>query len=272
MKVVINAASAKTGGAVTYITNVLRCLPAPESGYEFEVLLPPETAAKQEQLPENVRFVRTAIGHAAWWKRIWWEQVTLRRWLKRQKADVLFSTANFGMFRCPVRQLLLVRNAHYFSKIYQAELLARHSLRFQARFGLRRWLICRSVRHADVVMTPTQAMLDDLRRFVEVDPQKALVNPYGVAPADSSLPGAQSMATESPQADQRGRPSDLRFALLRAQELVHAAKSDAAPQPEWHGQLPAENNRGPRMGRSQVDGHLQGRPGTGAPAGCGPVG
>jgi glycosyltransferase involved in cell wall biosynthesis len=35
-------------------------------------------------------------------------------------------------------------------------------------------------------MTPTQAMLDDLRRFVEVDAQKALVNPYGAAPLDSS--------------------------------------------------------------------------------------
>ena len=186
MKVVINAVSAKMGGAVTYLTNVLRCLPPPESGYEFDIFLPPEAAERQEGLPRNVRLVATSVGHAAWWKRFWWEQVSLRRWLKRRKAEVLFSTANFGMFRCPVRQILLVRNALYFSRIYQDEFLARHSLRFQVPFKLRRWLICRSVRHADVVMTPTQAMLDDLRRFVEVDAQKALVNPYGAAPLDSS--------------------------------------------------------------------------------------
>lgn len=197
LKVVINAVSAKMGGAVTYLTNILRCLPPPESGYEFDVFTPPETAETQKGLPRNVRLVATSVGQAAWWKRFWWEQVTLRGWLKRRKADVLFSTANFGMFRCPVRQLLLVRNALYFSKIYQDEFLPRHSLRFQVPFKFRRWLICRSVRQADVVMTPTQAMLDDLRRFVEVEPRKGLVNPYGANPTGSFLREAKGEALPS---------------------------------------------------------------------------
>ena len=197
LKVVINAVSAKMGGAVTYLTNILRCLPPPESGYEFDVFAPPETAERQEGLPRNVRLVATSVRQAAWWKRFWWEQVTLRGWLKRRKADVLFSTANFGMFRCPVRQLLLVRNALYFSKIYQDEFLPRHSLRFQVPFKFRRWLICRSVRQADVVMTPTQAMLDDLRRFVEVEPWKGLVNPYGANPTGSFLREPKGEALQS---------------------------------------------------------------------------
>jgi glycosyltransferase involved in cell wall biosynthesis len=100
------------------------------------------------------------------------------------------------MFRCPVRQILLVRNALYFSKIYQDEFLARHSLRFQVAFRFRRWLICRSVRQADVVMTPTQVMLDDLRRFVEVEPWKGLVNPYGANPTGSFLREAKGEAPE----------------------------------------------------------------------------
>ena len=199
----INAVSAKMGGAVTYLTNILRRLPPPESGYEFDVFLPPETADKLEGLRGNVRLLATSVGHAAWWKRLWWEQVTLRRWLERGKADVLFSTANFGMSRCPARQLLLVRNPLYFSKIYQDEVLARHSLRFRVPFELRRWLICKSVQSADIVITPTQAMLDDLRRFVEVEPWKGLVNPYGVAPADSPLAQAQRIAPESPPAAHR---------------------------------------------------------------------
>jgi glycosyltransferase involved in cell wall biosynthesis len=198
LKIVINAVSAKMGGAVTYLTNILRRLPPPESGYEFDVFTPPEAAERQEGLPGNVRLVATSIGQAAWWKRFWWEQVTLRDWLKRRKADVLFSTANFGMFHCPVRQILLVRNALYFSKIYQDEFLPRHSLRFQVPFKFRRWLICRSVRQADVVMTPTQAMLDDLRRFVEVEPWKSLVNPYGSNPTGSFLREAKGKALQSP--------------------------------------------------------------------------
>jgi glycosyltransferase involved in cell wall biosynthesis len=129
-----------------------------------------------------VRLLATAVGYAPLWRRFWWEQVTLRRWLKRWKADVLFSTGNFALIGCPVRQLLLVANALYFSKIYRDTFMVRHSLRFWVPFELRRWLICWSVRQADVVLTPTKAMLDDLRRYVEVPDSKALVNHYGVEP------------------------------------------------------------------------------------------
>ncbi len=198
MKIVVNAASAKMGGAVTYLITVLRSLPPPGSGYEFDVLLPPETAEKIGGLPPNVRLTVTSAGRAGCWKRLGWEQVTLRRWLKKRKADALFATGNFGMFRCPVRQLLLVTNALYFSPIYRQELAPRHSWRFRLPFELRRWLICRSVRQADVVMTPTHAMLDELRQFVEVEPGKALVNNFGVAPWAPSSPEAERVSPDSP--------------------------------------------------------------------------
>src|SRR5208337_643205 len=96
---------------------------------------------------------------AGGWRRLWWEQVTLRRFLRKEKIDALFSTANFAMLGCPVRQILLVRNALYFSKLYQQMFLGKHRWHERLAFALRRWLILRSVRSADVVMAPTQAML-----------------------------------------------------------------------------------------------------------------
>jgi glycosyltransferase involved in cell wall biosynthesis len=193
MKIVINAASAKVGGAVTYITNVLRALPGPESGHEFEVYLPPETARRQGGLGRNVRVVVTTIGHASWWRRLWWEQVTLRARLRQSAADLLFSTGNFGMFLCPVRQLVLVCNALYFSKLYRQELVPRQSLKKQLDFRLRRWLCCRSVRAADVVITPTQATLAELREFVQLAARRAVVNPYGVEEKDFLPPPEPSL-------------------------------------------------------------------------------
>lgn len=182
MKIVINAVSAKLGGSVSYITNLLCHLSTLEEDDQFIVFLPPETAAMLEGLGESIRVMAVPIGHTGALKRTWWEQITLRRFLEQQNADVLFSTANFGMFACPVRQILLVRNALYFSRIYREMFLPRHSLRYRIAFRLRRWLIGRSVKVADVVMTPTQAMLDELRCFADVDTRKALVNPYGVTP------------------------------------------------------------------------------------------
>jgi glycosyltransferase involved in cell wall biosynthesis len=179
MKIVVNAASAKMGGAVTYITNLLRHLPAAASDAEFLVFLPPETVAKLESLGPNIRVIPTAVGHAGLLKRLWWEQVTLRRFLKKQKVDALFSTANFAMFFCPVRQVLLVRNALYFSRLYREMFLPKHRLRYRLAFVLRRWMIIQSVRAADAVMTPTEAMLDEVRRYVDV--KNAVVNPYGIS-------------------------------------------------------------------------------------------
>jgi glycosyltransferase involved in cell wall biosynthesis len=176
------------GGAVTYLTNVLRRLPPPESGYEFVVYLPAQTAQKQKGLDSNIQLIPIASGRGAWWKSIWWQQVTLRRLLKLHKADVMYSTRNFAMWHSPVRQILLVANALYFSKAYHRGALTRHSGRFQVAFRLRRWLICQSARRADVVVAPTQATLDDLRQFVEVGPEKTLVNPYGAFPAALPCP------------------------------------------------------------------------------------
>jgi glycosyltransferase involved in cell wall biosynthesis len=48
-----------------------------------------------------------------------------------------------------------------------------------------------SAQAADLVMTPTQAMLDGLRDYTDVPPHKALVNPYGVEPCNGSGPSPQ---------------------------------------------------------------------------------
>ena len=181
MKVAINAVSAKMGGAVTYLRNVLHCLPPAESGHVFMVFLPPETAEGLGTLASNIRLIPTRIGHANFWKRVWWEQVTLRHQIRKLDANVLFSTANFGMFYCPARQVLLLRIALYFSRIYLGTFLPRHSLKFRSSFALRRWLCRQSARWADVVMTPTQAMMDEVCAYVAVPAPKRLVNHYGVA-------------------------------------------------------------------------------------------
>ena len=193
MRVVINAAASKMGGAVTYLGNLLGHLPPPESGHEFLVMLPPETAEPLSSLPVNVKLCPTAAGRGTWWRRLWWDQFTLRRFLKQTRADVLYSAANFGMFDCPIPQILLLQTALCFSDVYAQVLLPRYGLSARLKFRLRRWLMIESARHADLVMAPTRALLDDLVRATCISPDKILVNPYGVSPPDSS-PGATTRA------------------------------------------------------------------------------
>jgi glycosyltransferase involved in cell wall biosynthesis len=187
MKIVLNAASAKMGGAVSYIVSLLRELSGGARDDEFLVFLPPETAAKLEGPAPNIHVLPVEICRAGLLRRMWWEQVTLRRFLKRQKAGVLYSTANFAMFFCPARQILLVRNALYFSRLHRERFLPKHRLGYRLAFALRRRLIIQSARVADVVMTPTRAMLNELRRCVKV--KNGVVNPYGVAAPEPPVKG-----------------------------------------------------------------------------------
>ncbi len=186
MKVVIKAASVKMGGALTYICDFLRHAATMAPDCEYVVLLPSETIPKLPPLPKSVRLVGTPGNGMTSLARLWWEQVSLRKLLTEEKPDLFYAMGSLGMFHCPVRQLLLADGLLFFSKIYQRTVVPRHSLSWRMAYILRRWLICRSVRSADVVMTPTQAMLDELRDFVDVPPHKALVNPYGVGPPESS--------------------------------------------------------------------------------------
>ncbi len=66
-----------------------------------------------------------------------------------------------------------------FPKVCREMFLPKHRLGYRLAFALRRWLIVRSARAADVVMTPTRSMLNELRGSVEL--KAAVVNPYGVA-------------------------------------------------------------------------------------------
>ena len=247
MKIVINSASAKMGGAAGYIANLLRQLSAEGDGAEFLVFLPPETAAKLERPGPNIHLLPTPIGGAGLLRRLWWEQVTLRRFLKSRKAQALYSTANFAMFFCPVRQVLLVRNALYFSRTCREMFLPKHRLGYRLGFALRRWLIVRSARAADVVMTPTRAMLNELRGSVEL--KAAVVNPYGIAAP--KLPGKTRLETARRSGGAGDRAVRLLYVslysehknlatLLKALEILNAGagrkfKLKTTADPAWPG-------------------------------------
>jgi glycosyltransferase involved in cell wall biosynthesis len=106
--------------------------------------------------------------------------------------------------------MVLVECPLFFSDIYEKRFFPAHSLRHRMAFKLRRWLICRSVRWADIVMTPTRAMLDDLRRFVAVPPHKALANPFGVEGLNGNAQSNDRMA----EGDAADKPMRLLYVSL----------------------------------------------------------
>src|ERR1017187_2181628 len=158
MRILLNAVSAKMGGAANYIKNLAAELARSEDEHEFIFLAPEEQAKRIRALAPNIRVLVTNVGHAGIGARLWFDHLTLRRLIRRDKIDVLFSTANFAMFGCPCRQVLLIRNTLHFSRIYEREILARKGMSRRLENLLRRRLICQSAKAADIVMTPSESM------------------------------------------------------------------------------------------------------------------
>jgi glycosyltransferase involved in cell wall biosynthesis len=181
VKVLVNAVSAKLGGAATYVRNLAGALlDQARDGEELLFVVPPERTREIPADDVRVRVIESDAASGSYAKRVWWDQVGLRRLVGREQPDVLFSSANFALLACPCPQVLLVRIPIYFSREYLDQVLPGKSLAFQCATTLRRWLVCRSVMAADCVVTPSAAMLEDLRRFVRLDDSRARVNSYGV--------------------------------------------------------------------------------------------
>jgi glycosyltransferase involved in cell wall biosynthesis len=181
MKVLVNAVSAKLGGAATYVRNLVCSLEAQsEPEDRFVVVVPPERAAEMPPQGRRVRVIESRAASGSYTRRWWWDQVTLRRLISRERPDVLFSSANFAMLACPCPQALLVRIPIYFSREYCEHVLPEKSAAFRVETALRRWLVCRSTAHADCVVTPSAAMLEDLQRFAHIPEERTRVIPYGV--------------------------------------------------------------------------------------------
>ena len=177
MRVLLNAVAAKMGGAANYIRTLARELVDVDQ-HEFVFLVPEAQATAIRGIAPHIRLLTSNIAEQPFPRRLWFDQVEVPRILRRERIDVLFSTANFATFFCPCRQLLLVRNSLYFSSLYRLKILPHKPWKTRAGEALRRWLVCRSAMASDLVLTPSQAMLDELRMAVRL--RGALVNHYGV--------------------------------------------------------------------------------------------
>jgi glycosyltransferase involved in cell wall biosynthesis len=169
--------SSKSGGAATYLQNLIVALANSRHRY---VVFVPETTRWPVSGAANVTLVGTGIGYKPWWSRLFWDQVTLRRIVKANRADVLLSSSDFGMLWPPCKQILLIRNPLFFSQLYADHIWPHKSRTFKLEFLLRRWLVNLSAQSSDLVMTASHSMRNDAQKVLSLPETKLAVNYFGV--------------------------------------------------------------------------------------------
>jgi glycosyltransferase involved in cell wall biosynthesis len=158
----INAAAASAGGGLTYVRNVLPRL-AVRKDARATVLLGGTLWGEIEESAQ-VKVLR-GDGPTGAGSRFWYEQRKLPDLIRQSGANVLLSTGNFALYRSPVPQILLSRNALYTSADFQRDLRDRGDYRLwldtEVKAALARW----SVQTADCTVAPSGAFAADLRQW-----------------------------------------------------------------------------------------------------------
>ena len=156
----INALSASAGGGLTYVRNVLPHLAGRERVrttllvggiLRGEILESAQVRVLGESLPDGSG------------RRFWHEQRHLPRMIRNSGADILLSTGNFALYRSPVPQILLSRNALYTSADFLRDVRERGDYRLwidtEIKGALARW----SVKVADCTVAPSATFAGELR-------------------------------------------------------------------------------------------------------------
>lgn len=193
MKVLINALSARRGGIVTYTRNVTAALV--ERGIDVVVAAPSDLGIESG----HGSHIKIDVAEYRPLRRAVWEQVMWRRIVSRVGPDVLFSSANYALLRCPVPQVLLIREGGLFDPFYLANVAPGQGMEAAVLRNLRRRLMIRSGRRADKVFTPSETTREQLLMWAPDLRHKVTANHYG-APIEAfeRLPGATRRIGDGP--------------------------------------------------------------------------
>lgn len=162
----INALAASAGGGLTYIRNVLPRLAIRD---DVRVTVTVSEPLRSEITPSARVTIAQAASPAGSVERFWYEQRNLPAIIRSARADVLLSTGNFALYRSPVPQILLSRNALYLSVDFFRDLRERGDYRLwldtEVKAAIARW----SVRTADCTVTPSAAFAGELEQWTGKD-------------------------------------------------------------------------------------------------------
>ena len=179
MRVIVNAISANTGGIVTYTTNLIEFF----SNREIDVVVyVPRWFDKAafEGLKVSVCKVETRFFGPM--HRFVWEQTIWRKIIKESNADLIFSSANYGVLFPPIPQVLLVQGEIYLNPVYRKSVLPNLSWRERLSAMLRRNLMLVSARHSRTTIFPSKVAMNAALDYDVSLSANSVVNYLGVNP------------------------------------------------------------------------------------------
>lgn len=153
-KFLINAVGARLGGSMRHLAGFAESLGALNPDQQHLIYLSQNVELNLNH--KNVQILRPAYSTDSFYKRLCFDQFQIPTIVRDQKIDVLISLLNFGTIKVSIPQVIFARNAIYYSEYY----FQTASFSEAAISTLKKWLIYASLRSADAIVAPTNAMRD----------------------------------------------------------------------------------------------------------------
>lgn len=112
MRILVNAFAAREGGGRWFTEALVQKLAEQNPDWYLLVFYADQSFVEGWSTRPNIelRYVPKAIRYR---QRMFWQQWKLRRVVKKEKIELIFSPLNIGMFKPPVPQVTVQRNAHH---------------------------------------------------------------------------------------------------------------------------------------------------------------
>jgi len=191
MRIVINAISAKMGGAATYLRHLAREIKSASRNDECILIVPEDAVNECAALVEGRASVRTSRwANRSGVHHFLWEQIWLRLFVVVHRVDLLINTSSFGLICPPCPQTIILRNPIVFSRRYPVHLRKAGDGGRVLDVLLRREMMRLSAHWSAKVFVPTDSMGERVLRWLPRLRSKIVTNRYGVDLAGAAAPEA----------------------------------------------------------------------------------
>lgn len=192
----IDALSAKIGGGITYLQQMLPQLDRAAGRHEIRIVLSPRyQAALIAGTPKGISVEEVDLAGDALLKRWWYQQTLLPRILRSRRMDLLFGVSEAAYSRVPARLVVLARNRSIYVGLGDSGAgrwaSARHRL-------LRQPGVFVSLQRADRVVFVSATFRDEVVRQMHLDRAKTRVVHHGVSEQFSVPASVKPTTAERP--------------------------------------------------------------------------
>ncbi len=179
MHILIDALSARVGGGVTYVKNILPAL-ARQNRHKFTVLLSNNYQQSLiDSVPEYIGVISINLPAEPLYKRWVYLQTQLPKILNEQEIDIFYALAEGSYFYVPTKFVMLARNPSIYASL---EAYGEQSFKLILHRLVRQPLAYLSLHKADRVIFVSSSFRDEIVQKTHLKSSKSRVVYHGLSP------------------------------------------------------------------------------------------